>query len=300
MTARPSVRSRCRRQAGAARRSDACAGAWRRPSGWPASPSPSSASAAVSRGARDPEAFWRLLRDGVDAVTEIPAERWDLDAYYDADPDAAGRMYTRHGGFVERRRPVRPGVLRHLAARGEQHGPAAAPAARGGLGGARARRPGPGAPGRQRRPASSSASATSDYAHLLLRPARSTPIDPYFATGTAHSVARRAGCPTCSACSGPDVAVDTACSSSLVAVHLACQSLRAGECDLALAGGVNLDPLARAAPSTSAGRAMLAPDGRCKTFDAAADGYVRGEGVRRGRAQAAVATRWPTATASSP
>src|SRR5262249_20624244 len=76
---------------------------------------------------------------------------------------------------------------------------------------------------------------------------------------------------------GPSLAVDTACSSSLVAAHLACQSLRHKECDLALAGGVNLIlspllgiPLSRAH--------MMAPDGRCKTFDAAADGYVRGEG----------------------
>ena len=59
------------------------------------------------RRASTPEAFWRLLRDGVDAVTEIPRDRWDVDAYYDADPDAAGRMYARHGAFLDRRRPLR-------------------------------------------------------------------------------------------------------------------------------------------------------------------------------------------------
>ena len=76
---------------------------------------------------------------------------------------------------------------------------------------------------------------------------------------------------------GPSLAVDTACSSSLVALHLACQSLRSGECRLALAGGVNLILSPETSITASKAR-MLAPDGRCKTFDARADGFVRGEG----------------------
>src|SRR6202022_4030520 len=76
---------------------------------------------------------------------------------------------------------------------------------------------------------------------------------------------------------GPAVSVDTACSSSLVAVHQACQALRFGECDVALAGGVNALISAKSVISFSRAK-MLAPDGRCKTFDASADGYVRGEG----------------------
>ena len=85
---------------------------------------------------------------------------------------------------------------------------------------------------------------------------------------------------------GPSIALDTACSSSLVTVHLACQSLRRRETDLALAGGVNLI-LSPEMTMTLTKAHMMAPDGRCKTFDAAADGYVRGEGCGHGRAQAA-------------
>ena len=97
---------------------------------------------------------------------------------------------------------------------------------------------------------------------------------------------------------GPSIAIDTACSSSLVAVHLACQALRFGECDLAIAGGVNLILTPEMNINFSKAR-MMAADGRCKTFDAAADGYVRGEGcamivLRR------LADAWRTATAFLP
>lgn len=101
-------------------------------------------------------------------------------------------------------------------------------------------------------------------------------LDTHLATNSGHSVvvgwlAHTLGL------QGPTLAVDTACSSSLVALHLACQSLRLGECELALAGGVNLmlSPLTHVALSQMQ---ALAADGRCKTFDAAADGYGRGEG----------------------
>ena len=116
--------------------------------------------------------------------------------------------------------------------------------------------------------------ANSDYGRLLL--ADSTKIDTYVSTGSAFSVA--AGrLSYLLGLHGPNLALDTACSSSLVAVHLACQSLRRGECRFALAGGVNVILSPEININFSKAN-MLAPDGRCKTFDARADGYVRGEG----------------------
>ncbi len=116
--------------------------------------------------------------------------------------------------------------------------------------------------------------ANNDYGRLLV--ASGVPPDAYIASGNALSMAAHRLSYHFDL-RGPSMAVDTACSSSLVAVHLACQALRAGECGLALAGGVNL--ILSGEVSANLGQAqMLSPTGRCQTFDAAADGYVRGEG----------------------
>ena len=226
-------------------------------------------------GAGDPDAFWRLLHDGVDAIGEVPPDRWDVDALYDPDPDAPGKIYTRWGGFV-------PGVDRFDA-----HFFGMAPREAVGL-------------DPQQRlllevswealehagiaPQSLSGSTagvfvgigSSDWMVQRMQGDALRDLDAYSGTGGAMSVA--AGRLSYSlGLQGPAVAVDTACSSSLVALHLACQSLRQGECRVALAGGVNL--ILSPQSSIILSRAhMLAPDGRCKTFDAAADGYVRGEG----------------------
>ena len=118
--------------------------------------------------------------------------------------------------------------------------------------------------------------ATHDYLGMASDELTYPEIEAYMAIGTSNAAAAgrisyRLGL------QGPAVAVDTACSSSLVAIHQACQALRLGECDLALAGGANV-LLTPATMITFSSAHMLAPDGRCKTFDAAADGYVRGEG----------------------
>ena len=115
--------------------------------------------------------------------------------------------------------------------------------------------------------------ATIIHAYNLNNPSQ---IDAYAGTGNAHSIAANRLSYALDL-RGPSIAIDTACSSSLVAVHQACQSLRSGECDLALAGGVNVILTPDLTIAFSQAR-MMSSDGHCKTFDAAADGYVRGEG----------------------
>ena len=168
---------------------------------------------------------------------------------------------------------IRP--LWHHAPRGAGHGPAAAPAARGGW---EALENAGQAPDRLERSATGVyvGVSGSDYAYLQLETRDRGLLDAHFASGIAHSIAS-GRLSYLLGLQGPALTIDTACSSSLVAVHLACQALRAGDCRMALAGGVNLilSPDLYIALSHSR---MLAPDGRCKTFDAAADGFARGEG----------------------
>ncbi|MEC4805692.1 MAG: hybrid fatty acyl-AMP ligase/type I polyketide synthase [Jaaginema sp. PMC 1079.18] len=116
--------------------------------------------------------------------------------------------------------------------------------------------------------------SSNDY--LQLQGRHGVPVDAYAGTGNAHSIAANRLSYFLDL-RGPSMAIDTACSSSLVALHLACQSLQVGECELAIAGGVNVI-LAGDLSETFTQAGMLAPDGVCKTFDAAADGYGRGEG----------------------
>ena len=226
-------------------------------------------------GADSPAAFWRLLERGGDAITEVPRDRWDVDAYFDPDPDAPGKMSTRFGGFiadVDRFDAQFFGITPREAASMDPQQRLLLEVAWEALEDA------------GQAPDRLTGSATgvfvglcnADYFHGIVRgdPAG---LDAYVATGGAHSVA--AGrLAYLLGLQGPNVAVDTACSSSLVAIHLACQSLRSGECRMALAGGVNVI----LSPETTIilSRAhMMAPDGRCKAFDARADGFVRAEGA---------------------
>lgn len=222
-----------------------------------------------------PDAYWKLLIEGVDAVAAVPPSRWDADSYHDPDHDAAGKIATRCGGFLNRidefdaaffgitpREAVSMDPQQRLLLEVAWEALERAGQAPDQLAG------------------SSTGvfvglSAT-DYLTTELKFLDAANIDPYLATGGHPSVA--AGRVSYAlGLQGPSMTVDTACSSSLTAVHLAVQSLRMGECSMALAGGVNLMLLPELSVGLSRAR-MLAPDGRCKTFDARADGFVRSEG----------------------
>ncbi|HWE62333.1 MAG TPA: beta-ketoacyl synthase N-terminal-like domain-containing protein, partial [Chloroflexota bacterium] len=224
-------------------------------------------------GAGSPETFWQLLHEGVDAISAVPADRWDVDAYYDPEPGKPGKMCTRYGGFLDGVDSFDAAFFdispREAAAMDPQQR-LLLEVAWEALEDA----------GQTREQLAGSQTGVfvgiynSDYSWLKL--ADPATADVYAGMGTAHSVvAGRLS--YLLDLRGPSMPVDTACSSSLVAIHLACQSLRTRESDLALAGGVNLilSPLGTILTSQLL---AMAPDGRCKTFDAAANGFVRGEG----------------------
>ena len=224
-------------------------------------------------GADSAAGLGRLLSDGADATREVPRDRWDADALFDADPATPGRTYARRGGFLADVAGFDADFFglspREAEAMDPQHR-LALEVAWEALESACMD---------PRSLAETNAGvflglSSSDYSIPLL--ADRDGIDLYVGTGNAHGAA--AGrISFLLGLRGPCMSVDTACSSSLTAVHLACQSLRVRECDLALAGGVNVMLASEIAMCFSKAR-MLSPDGRCKTFDAAADGYVRGEG----------------------
>ncbi|MBI5563328.1 MAG: SDR family NAD(P)-dependent oxidoreductase [Chloroflexi bacterium] len=226
--------------------------------------------------AHDPATFWQNLRRGVDAIREVPADRWDADAVYDADQDAPGKTYTRWGGFLDRVDQFDPQffgispreatgmdpqqrLLLEVAWEALEHA-AQAPDQLSGS-----------------RTGVFIGIASADYINLIQQQGDATRFDAYYGSGIAHSIAS-GRLSYVLGLQGPSLSIDTACSSSLVAVHVACQSLRSGECRMALAGGVHLalSPDNTIAFSKSH---MLAPDGHCKTFDARADGFAEGEGA---------------------
>ena len=224
--------------------------------------------------AQSPAAFWELLCHGVDAITEVPRERWDARALFDPDLLAPGKMNTRWGGFidqVDRFDPLFFGIspreavlmdpqqrlMLELSWEALEDASLVAAELKGSRTGV------------------FFGVAWTDYARLLHQGGLAA-LTQHTVTGFHHSIiANRVSYVL--GLQGPSVAIDTACSSSLVAVHLACESLRRGESTTALAGGVNLTLI----PESTLGVSKfggLSSKGRCFAFDARADGYVRGEG----------------------
>lgn len=239
---------------------------------------PQDAFAIIGMGCRfpqapNPEAFEQLLINGVDAVREIPSDRWPARQYYHPDPKTRGKMNSCWGGFLEKIDEFEPQFFNISLLEANRIDP-------------------------QQRlvmevawesledagidPFTLKGSQTGvwigignfDYGRLLCQDLER--INAYHGTGLTLSLAANRISYFLDF-HGPSLAVETACSSSLVAVHLACQSLKQRECDLVLAGGVSLMILPDMTITFSQAR-MMSSVGRCQTFDAEADGYVRGEG----------------------
>ncbi|MEV6559363.1 SDR family NAD(P)-dependent oxidoreductase [Nocardia sp. NPDC051756] len=228
-------------------------------------------------GANTPAQFWQNLLDGVDASAEVPAQRWDARSFYDPDPYAPGTAYTTRGAFVDDiagfdakffgisprealRLDPQQRMLLEVAWSALEDAGIPADRIRG-----------------SRTGVFVGMMATSQYANVLTdRGGPAMLDDPYVGLGTSPSVlAGRVS--YLLDLRGPSLVLDTACSSSLVALHLAMAAVRNGECDRAIVAGVSAivhpDMFRQACKMR-----MLAVDGRCKTFDAAADGFLIGEG----------------------
>ena len=226
-------------------------------------------------GVNSPEKLWDLLNNSVDAIVDMDRERWDADSIYDPNPETPGTLYTKANGLVDDVDQFDNDFFNVAPVEAELMDP------------------------QQRLLLESSWNALEHagieprtlmgsktgvfvgichqgYSQLQAKYRELEDVSPYDGTGNAHAIAS-GRISYLLGLQGPSLSIDTACSSSLITLHLAVQSLRNRESDLGLAGGVNLI----LEPSTSmifAKAGMLSPDGRCKTFDSGANGYVRGEG----------------------
>jgi myxalamid-type polyketide synthase MxaB len=226
-------------------------------------------------GAESADAYWSLLRSGGEGITEVPPERWDIDSYYDPDPDAPGKMSTRFGGFLKNvdqfdaqffnispreaaLMDPQQRLLLELSWEAMENAGLSPDDLYGSPTGVFA------------------GVCVTDYGRMAIERGVEN-LNAYWGTGHVTSVAAGRLAYTFGF-TGPCISVDTACSAALVAVHTACDSLRKGECDAALAVSANFTLAPECTVAFSKAR-MMSPDGRCQTFDERANGYVRSEGA---------------------
>jgi len=227
-------------------------------------------------GINHPDALWKLLVEGREAVCDVPPDRWNVERYYDAEPGIVGKSIAKRGGFVDGIDQFDP----QFFGISPREAPYVDP---------------------QHRLLLETAWEAIEDAGLVLdfekgtdlgvfvgishndyqviqgTPGDSHGISPHSPTGSAHSIAANR-ISYCLNLRGPSVAMDTACSSALTAIHAACEYIRTGRGATALAGGVTV----MITPGGFIGfsqASMLSPDGKCKAFDASANGFVRGEGA---------------------
>lgn len=222
------------------------------------------------------EKFWELLSTGVDAIIEVPKDRWDNDLFYHKDPAVPGKVNTKWGGFIDHVKDFDPRLFGITGFEASEIDP------------------------QQRLVMETSwrllencgwtkervkgsntgvyiGISTNDYLYMKIKLTNGLEgFNAYSGLGNAHSIAANR-LSYFYDLSGPSMAVDTACSSSLTAFHLAANAIKNGDCEQAIVGGVNAI-LSPGSTVTLSQFGMMAPDGRCKAFDASADGYVRSEG----------------------
>ena len=218
--------------------------------------------------------YWEMLSQGKDSLQKVPQQRWDIDSYFDSTPGKPGKMYTAQGGFISEI----DGFDADFFGISPREALSLDPQQRLLLEVSWEALENAGLPLQSVQQSTTGifiGIGQNEYAQSLAQNGTEN-IDAYAGTGngTCFSAGRISHI---LGTEGPSIAIDTACSSSLVSLHLASQSLRQGECDLALAGGVQLIISPNTQIFLSQARA-LSPTGKCHTFSEEADGYVRGEG----------------------
>jgi acyl transferase domain-containing protein/acyl-CoA synthetase (AMP-forming)/AMP-acid ligase II/surfactin synthase thioesterase subunit/acyl carrier protein len=227
-------------------------------------------------GCDDLDSFWQLLSEGKDAIIEVPHNRWNNDKFFDPTPATPGKTNTRWAGFVDDIDQFDPAFFGISPTEAVEMDPQQRMLLE------TAWRLFEGA-GQTRADLQGSDTgvfvgiSTNDYLYMKIKltPGMKS-FNAYSGLGNANSIAANR-LSYLFDLKGPSMAVDTACSSSMTALHLAAQAVKSGECSQAIAGGVNA--IISPGPTISLSQfGMMAPDGRCKTFDSRADGYVRAEG----------------------